>query len=176
MKLGKLYESYTTNNSIFLNLYQQELLTECNTLNETKSTIKKVLNEADKYAENNKLKYKYFQLAKEPLWVDVIVESQHFIYQGFDAYISVDLNNVIDDITPYVVVQNSNVSSMNDGQTIAITEAFITGLNDLQREIFLESLEKVENETVNKLKAVWSIEKERIDKWVKTTEINLKRD
>lgn len=174
MKLGKLYESYTTPDTGFLRLYQTETLRGCRTLNETKETIQKVFDEADKYATNNKLKYKYFQLANKPLWEEVKVTKQHFILKGFDAHICIDLSESLENIKPYVMVQNNNVDYLKDGQRIEIDEEFVKSLNHLQRDIFLESLKKVEDETVEKLQRVWSLEQQRIDKWVKTCKINLK--
>ncbi len=174
MKLGRLYESFTTPDTDFLRMYQTEDLMECKTLSETKNTIQKVFEAADKYAENNKLKYKYFQLANTPLWEEVEVEPQHFILKGFDAYIRINLSESLENIKPYVMVQNNNVDYLKDGQTIEINESFIKSLNPLQREIFLEALKKVEDEAVDKLQRVWKLEQQRIDKWVKTCKINLK--
>lgn len=173
MRLGKLYESFTTPDTDFLRLYQTETLTECKTLNETKKTIQKVFLEADNYANNNKLQYKYFELAKTPLWEELEINQQHFILKGFDAYINVDLTESIENIKPFVVVQNGNVGNLENGQRIEINEEFINSLIPLQKEIFLEALQKVEDETVNKLQKVWKIEQQRIDKWVKTCKIKI---
>lgn len=174
MKLGKLYESFTSPDTDFLRLYQQTTLMECKTLEDTKKTMKNVFVEADNYAANNKLQYKYFQLAKKPLWEELDVESQHFILKGFDAYINIDLTEELDNIKPFVVVQNDNVKDLSQGQRLEINEEFVKSLNELQREIFLEALGKVEAETVSKMQKVWKLEQQRIDKWVKTTKINLK--
>lgn len=174
MKLGKLYESFTSPDTDFLKLYQNEDLMECKTLCETKQTIQKVFDSANGYAKNNKLKYTYFQLAESPLWESLEVEPQHFILKGFDAYIKIDLTESLENIKPYVEVQNNNVGYLKDGQRIEINDEFIKSLNPLQREIFLESLKKVENETVVKMQKVWKLEQQRIDKWVKTCKIDLK--
>jgi hypothetical protein len=174
MKLGKLYESFTTPETDFLRLYQTEDLSGCKTLNETKDTIKNIFSEADNYANNNKLEYKYFQLAKKPLWEELEINQQHFILKGFDAYINIDLTESLNNITPFVVVQNGNVKDLENGQRIEINESFIRSLIPLQKEIFLEALTLIEDETMSKLKKVWKIEQQRIDKWVKTCKINLK--
>ncbi len=174
MKLGKLYESYTTPDTEFLRLYQSEDLSGCKTLVETKNTIHKIFESADRYAENNKLKYKYFQLANKPLWEEIEVEQQHFILKGFDAHITIDLTESLENIKPFVLVQNNNVDFLKEGQRVEIDESFIKSLNPLQREIFLEALAKVENDAVNKIQKVWKLEQQRIDKWVKTCKINLK--
>ena len=176
MRLGKLQESFTMPDTDFLRLYQTENLNNCETLNEVKETIQKVFTEADNYAVNNHLQYKYFQLAKKPLWEqhEIEITPQHFILKGFDAYVHIDLSESLEDIKPFVIVQNSNVSSLKYGQRIEINEEFIKSLNDLQRQIFLESLNKVENETVEKIKNIWIVEQKRIDKWIKTCKINLK--
>ena len=176
MRLGKLQKSFTTPDTDFLRLYQTEDLKKCKSLNEVKETIQHVFTEADNYAENNSLQYKYFQLAKKPLWEqhELEVTPQHFILGGFDAYIKIDLTESIENIKPFVIVQNSNVSSLKDGQRIEIDEKFIKSLNELQREIFVNSLMKVEQDTLKKLKGIWDLEQKRIDKWVKTCKIDLK--
>lgn len=173
MKLGKLYENFTTPDTDFLRLYQTEDLIGCKTLTETKKTIQKVLKEADVYAENNKLQYKYFQLAKKPLWEEFEINEQHFIFKGFDAYINVDLTESLDSIKPFVVVQNGNVDNLKSGKRIEINEQFIKDLVPLQKEIFLEALQKIENDTVATLQKVWKVEQQRIDKWVKTCKIKI---
>ena len=174
MKLGKLYESFIAPDTDFLRLYQTKDLSECKTLTDTKKTIQNIFEEADKYAINNKLKYKYFQLANKPLWEELEVDQQHFILKGFDAYISIDLTESLENIKPFVLVQNNNVDFLKEGQRVEIDESFIKSLNPLQREIFLESLAKVENEAVSKIQKVWKLEQQRIDKWVKTCKIDLK--
>lgn len=174
MKLGKLYESFSSPDTDFLRLYQTKDLSECKTLDETKKTIQNIFEQADKYAINNNLKYKYFQLADKPLWESVEVEQQHFILKGFDAFISIDLTESLENIKPFVLIQNNNVDFLKNGQRVEIDESFINSLNPLQRKIFLESLEKVENETVYKMQKVWKLEQQRIDKWVKTCKIDLK--
>ena len=176
MRLGKLQESFTNPDTTFLSMYQTEDLKGCNTLNEVKETIQSVFTEADIYAKNNKLAHTYFQLAGEPLWEqhEIEVEPQHFILKGFDAYITIDLTETLENMKPYVLVQNSNVSSLKDGQRVEITESFVKSLNELQREIFTKSLTKVETEAVKKLKNIWGLEQKRIDKWVKTCKIDLK--
>lgn len=174
MKLGKLYESFTTPDIDFIRQYQTEDLSGCKTLNETKETVQSVFDAADKYATDNNLQYTYFQLAKTPLWENMSITPQHFILKGFDAYINVDLTEALKDIKPFVVVQNKNVDDLKNGQRIEIDEAFIKSLIPLQKEIFLEALKVVENEAMEKMSKVWVIEKQRIDKWVKTCKINLK--
>jgi hypothetical protein len=173
MNLGNLYEKVQTHDSGFVSLLINENLYTVG-LNETKERIQKVIAEADKYAEDNDFQYKYLELAHEPLWTDVEVKPEHFIYQGFDAYITVDLKENIADIIPYVIVQNNNVSSLKDGQTIEITDEFKNGLNELQREIFEEALLMVETKTVRTLQKVWQYEKERLGKWINTSKIALK--
>ena len=173
MRLGQLNERLETHDSGFVSLLIHENLYTVG-LNETKERIQKVLTEADIYAEDNDFQYKYLELAQEPLWTDVEVTPEHFIYQGFDAYIAIDLKENIDDIKPYVIVQNNNVSTLKDGQTIEINDVFKNGLNDLQREIFEEALLKVETKTVRTLQKVWKYEKERLDKWITTSKIALK--
>ena len=79
MKLGKLYESFSSPDTDFLRLYQTKDLSECKTLDETKKTIQNIFDQADKYAINNNLKYKYFQLADKPLWESVEVEQQQHL-------------------------------------------------------------------------------------------------
>lgn len=174
MKLGKLYESFTNPDTDFLKLYQSNDLSACTTLLETKKMIQHVFEQADNYALNNKLKYKYFELAKKPLFEELEIQSVHFILKGFDAYIGVDLTESLDEIKPFVIVRNSCVDDLKNGQRIEITDDFVKSLNSLQREIFLESLAKVENDTVSQIKKVWKLEQQRIDKWVKTCKIDLK--
>ncbi len=173
MRLGKLYESYTTPDTDFIRLYQQTDLNECLSLNMTKDKINNVFLEADKFAVNNKLKYKYFQLAGTPLWEELDIEKQYFIYKGFDAWITINMTEKCENIKPYVIVQNNNVSKLQEGQRIEIDETFIKSLNPLQLEIFEESLRRLETEATNKMKKVWILEQQRLDKWVKTTKINL---
>lgn len=174
MRLGLLNEKLQTHDASFVQRLITENLDEVDTIKEIKDRLKEIMSESNTYAEDNNFKYKYLELAQEPLWVDVMVESEHFIYQGFDAYVSIDLKENIDDITPYVVIQNNNVSSLKDGQTIEINEEFKSSLNDLQREIFEEALSKVETKTVKTLKKVWQFEKQRMDKWIKTCAVELK--
>lgn len=174
MKLGKLYESFTTPDTDFIRLYQTQDLSECNTLNEIKEKIKIIFNEAEVYAKNNNLKYTYFQLAKAPLFEELEIKEQYFILKGFDAYINIDLAESLENIIPFVVVQNSNIQNLKNGQRLEITEDFINSLVPLQKDIFLEALQKIEDETVSKLKKVWKLEQQRIDKWVKTCKIDLK--
>lgn len=173
MRLGKLYESYSTPDTDFIKLYQQTDLTECQTLLETKSILNHIFLEADSFAINNKLEFKYFQLAKYPLWESLNIEKQHFIYKGFDAWIEIDMTEKIENIKPYIIVQNNNVSNLQEGQRIEIDDEFIKSLNKLQLEIFEESLKKIETETNEKMKKVWILEQQRLDKWLKTTKINL---
>jgi hypothetical protein len=71
-------------------------------------------------------------------------------------------------------LQNDNVDQLSKEQRINIDEGFINSLNELQRAIFSEALERIEKQTVDKLQKVWSLEKQRIDKWVKTSKIKLK--
>lgn len=174
MKLGKLHESFTSENNTFLNLYQQVDLMECMTLDEIKSSIKEVLQEADNYAESNNLKFKYFDLAKSPLWEGLEVKERHFILKGFDAYIKIDLVESLDDIKPYVIVINTESNDKTSGQIFEINDEFVNSLNKLQREIFLEQMQKLEDETVQVLKEVWNIERKRIRKWITTSKVDLK--
>lgn len=173
MRLGKLYESCDNISSNFFNLYQTETLSEATSINDVKSKISNIITEADKYAKLNNLKYKYMDLAKTPLWSDVMVEAEMFIYQGFEAFITIDLNESLENITPFVIVKNNNVVGLMEGQRIEITESFVNGLNKLQREIFENSLALVEARTVKTFQSVWTYEKARIDKWLKTSEIDL---
>lgn len=171
MKLGKLYDTYNTPDNDFLKLYQQTTLIECTSLIEIKQKIGKIFLEADNYAINNKMKYKYFQLANKPLWEELSIDKQYFIYKGFDAWIDIDMQSK--NILPHVIVKNNNVSNLQEGQILDIDDTFLKSLNELQRKLFLESLSKLENEVVDKIKKVWSLEQQRIDKWVKTTKIDL---
>lgn len=173
MRLGKLYESYSTPDTDFIRLYQQTDLKECYTLTETKNTLNNIFLEADSYAVNNKLEFKYFQLAKYPLWESLNIEKQYFIYKGFDAWINIDMTEKIENIKPYIIVQNNNVSNLQEGQRIEINDDFMKSLNKLQLEIFEEALNKLETETIEKMKKVWILEQQRLDKWLKTTKINL---
>lgn len=173
MRLGKLYESYSTPDTDFIRLYQQTDLTECYTLTETKNILNNIFLEADSYAVNNKLEFKYFQLAKYPLWESLNIEKRYFIYKGFDAWINIDMTEKIENIKPYIIVQNNNVSNLQEGQRIEINDDFIKSLNKLQLEIFEEALNKLETETIEKMKKVWILEQQRLDKWLKTTKINL---
>jgi len=175
MRLGQLYDKFTIPDNEFIRLYQTQNLGECKTLNEVKETIKTVFKEADKYAVNNNLKYKYMQLAKNPLWNELEINEQHFILKGFDAYINIDLTEELENIKPFVVVKNGNVKDLKNGQRIEINETFIDSLVPLQKDIFLEALQKIENETMCKLKKVWKIEQQRMDKWVQTCKIDLKK-
>lgn len=173
MNLGNLYDHVTTSDNYFLGLYQQEDLLGCKTLDEAQKVIGKIFYEADVYAQTNNIEYTYFQLAKKPLWEQLEVKEQHFILKGFDAYINIDLTEHLQNIKPFVVVQNGNVNDLVNGQRIEITEQFINDLLPLHREIFLEALHVVEKETVQKLQQVWKMEQKRIDKWVNTSRIKL---
>lgn len=174
MRMGKLYEKLETHNSGFVAGLINETLEDVNTMDDVKSRLKNILAEADNYAADNDFKYRYLQMAGEPLWVDVAVEPEHFIYQGFDAYINIDLKEDIDQIKPYILIQNNNVSCLENGQRIEIDDTFKNGLNDLQREIFEEALSLVEAKTTRTLQSVWKYEKRRLDKWIKESEIQLK--
>ena len=175
MRLGNLKEKLeTTDNSTFLKMYQTETLTECNTVSSFMEKAQRIFTEADNYAETNDLKYKYLQLAQKPLWNDFTVEPEGFIYQGFEANVGVDLSESIDNIKLFVTIQNNNVGDLKEGQRIEINSDFIDGLNDLQKEIFLEAKATVEKRATDILKKVWIYEKERIDRWVKTCNIELK--
>ena len=168
MKLGKLQESLRHSNSAFLSLYQQQDLSLCETLDETKETIRMVFEAADDYARSNSLKHKYFELAKKPLWESLEIDSRHFILQGFDAHIAISLSESLDSMVPYIVVAKNNIEKYE------ITDEFIESLNPLQRGIFLKELQELETETVSLLQKVWKIEQQRIDKWVKTSKVHLK--
>jgi|LakMenEpi03Aug12_release.lakeMendotaPanAssembly.Ray.scaffolds.fasta_scaffold156031_2 hypothetical protein len=173
MKLGKLSESFTNPDTFFLKLYQTEDLSNCTTLNETKETISTIFAAADTYAVNNKFKHKYFDLAHTPLWENLEIEKHHFILKGFDAFIAIDLTENLHDIRPFVLVQHNNVEDLEYGHRIEITEEFINSMVVFQKELFLEALHRFESETVETLKAVWKVEQQRIDKWVKTCKIDL---
>jgi hypothetical protein len=174
MRLGQLSEKLQKHDSSFVKRLITENLDDVDTIKEIRDRLKEIMSEADNYATDNDFKYKYIQIAQKPLWSDLSVKPEHFIYQGFDAHVAMDLTENIDEIKPYVVVQNSNVSSLKDGQRLEINEDFRKSLNDFQREIFEESLAVVEQRGVNALKKVWQFEKERIDKWVTTCEVKLK--
>ena len=175
MNLGKLQDRLeTTNNSEFLNMYQLETLDGFNTVDNTVERLKEIFEAADNYAKDNDLKYKYFQLAKKPLWTEFTVESESFIYQGFDAQVSIDLSENLDNLKLFVVVQNNNVKSLQEGQRIEINSDFVDGLNVLQRNIFEEASLEVQKRATDTFRKVWLHEKERMDKWVKTCSIQLK--
>lgn len=174
MRLGQLSDKLETHNSTFVSKLIKENLDDVNTLKEIRDRLKEIMSESDIYAEDNSFKYKYIQMAQEPLWTGINIEPAHFIYQGFDAYVSIDLTENLDTIVPYVVIHNNNVIDLKDGQRIEITPEFKDGLNPLQKEIFEEALGLVENRTVKTLKKVWSFEKDRMNKWVRTCEIKLK--
>ena len=175
MNLGNLQEKLqTTDNSNFLKMYQLETLEECNTVDSLMKRVQEIFTEADNYASTNDVKYKYLQLAQEPLWSEFTVESEGFIYQGFEANVEVDLSESVENIKLFVTIQNNNVSDLKEGQRIEIDSTFVDGLNDLQKEIFLEAKAEVEARATDTLKKVWIYEKERMDKWVKTCNIQLK--
>jgi len=113
-------------------------------------------------------------MAKNYLWEGLTVEPESFIYQGFEAQVQIDLSEKLEDIRLFVTVQNNNVATLKEGQRIEITDDFIEGLNNLQRAIFLEALEKVQQRAIKVFRKVWIYEQERIDKWIKTTPINIK--
>ena len=173
MNLRKLYEQYETNNDGFLSMYQQETL-EGLSFDEIKEKVSEIFTEADKYAETNNLEYKYFQLATKPLWTELVVESSPFIYQGFDAKVVIDMDQKLDELAPIVAIQNNNVSALETEQTIKIDEAFITGLNDYQKAIFEQALTEVNERIVEQFKQIWTVEQQRIDKWIKTCKITIK--
>lgn len=173
MNLRKLYEQYETNNDGFLSMYQQETL-EGLSFDEIKEKVSEIFTEADKYAETNNLEYKYFQLATKPLWTELVVESSPFIYQGFDAKVVIDMDQKLDELAPIVAIQNNNVSALESEQTIKIDEAFITGLNDYQKAIFEQALTEVNERIVEQFKQIWTVEQQRIDKWIKTCKITIK--
>ena len=163
-----------SHNNSFVKKLNNENLDDVDTIKEIRDRLKEIMLESDNYAEDNNFKYRYIQMAQEPLWVGISVKPEHFIYKGFDAYVTMDLTENIDGINPYVVVQNSNVSDLKDGQRLEINDDFIKSLNDFQRDIFKESLAIVEQRGVNVLKKVWKFEKERMNKWIQTCEIKLK--
>lgn len=173
MRFGKLNETLQTHNSSFVKKLINENLDEVDTIKEIKDRLKELMNEADNYAKENHLKHKYLELAQEPLWVNVKVEPEHFIFKGFDAYVAMDLTENIDNIKPYVIIHNNNVKTLENGQVIAIADEFISDLNDFQRTIFEEALSVVENRSVETLKKVWNYEKERINKWIRISEISI---
>jgi len=174
MNLRKLQDKLVTNNSGFLSKYQNTNLNECKTVDEAINNVKNILKEADEYAKINKLEYKYLQMAKNLLWEDIKVKPEPFIYQGFDAQVEVDLSENIDDIKLFVTVQNNNVSALKEGQRIEITDEFVNGMNDLQKSIFEEAYQLVQQRTLKTINSVWKYEQARIDKWVKTCGIKLK--
>lgn len=173
MNLRKLYEQYETNNDGFLSMYQQETL-EGLSFDEIKEKVSEIFTEADNYAETNNLEYKYFQLAKKPLWNELVVESSPFIYQGFDARVIIDMDQKLDDLLPVVAIQNNNVGALETEQQIIIDEAFVNGLNDYQKEIFDKALSEVNTRIVEQFKQIWTVEQQRIDKWIKTCKITIK--
>jgi len=173
LNLQKLYEKLETNNDGFLSMYQQETLDGL-TFGEIKEKMSKIFTEADNYAETNDLEYKYFQLAKKPLWNDLVVESSPFIYQGFDARVIIDMDQKLDDLNPVVTIQNNNVGALNEEQQITIDDTFVVGLNDLQKGIFEQALAEVNERVVEQFKQIWTVEKQRIDKWIKTCKITIK--
>ena len=130
MKLGALYESYTTPHTEFLRLYQQSNLMECETLDETKQKVKQIFLEADNYANENKLEYRYFDLAKTPLWHEIEIEPEHFILKGFDAYINVDLKESIEEKTSlngfsigdWCYVTDKESSNLENGKVYKINQ------------------------------------------------------
>ncbi len=175
MNLGNLKDKLeTTNNSTFLKMYQNETLEECKNIESTVERLQEIFTEADNYAEDNDLKYKYFQLAQTPLWNEIVVESESFIYQGFEARVEIDLSENLEDIKLFVTVQNNNVSDLKEGQRFEIDSNFLESMNDLQREIFEESVVEVQRRAIKTFRKVWLYEKERMDKWVKTCSIQLK--
>lgn len=167
MKLGKLYENFTTPNSGFLNLFRNQDLSLCETLEEVKETMQQVFEAADDYAEANHLSHKYFDLAKRPLLESIEIESRHFIIKGFDARIAINLSESIENIKPYVVIAN------NDIEKFDINQEFVESLIPLHRELFLKELSLLEQETVDSIKKVWKLEQQRIDKWLKHCKVVL---
>jgi len=173
LNLRKLYEQYETNNDGFLSMYQQETL-EGLSFDEIKDKVSEIFTEADKYAETNNLEYKYFQLAKKPLWNELVVESSPFIYQGFEARVMIDMDKNLDELTPVVTIQNNNVGALEADQFIVINEEFISGLKTYQSEIFEKALQEVNERVIIQFKEVWIVEQQRLDKWIKTCKITLK--
>lgn len=173
MNLRKLYEQYETNNEEFLEMYQQETLDGLS-FTEIKETVSEIFTQADKYAEANNLEYKYFQLAKKPLWNALVIESSQFIYQGFEARVMIDMDQKLDDLVPVVTIQNNNVGALETEQHVTIDEKFLSGLKSYQSEIFEKALEEVNERVVDNFKQVWKVEQQRIDKWIRTCNITLK--
>jgi len=174
MKLGKLYENFNASHSEFLNMYRNNDLMNCKTLKDIKENLKAIFEEADNYAKAKNLKFKYFDLAKKPLWEGLDIDSRYFILKGFDAYIKIDLNESLDDIVPYVFVLNENTNHLKAGQVFEINEELVESLVPYQKQLFLEELKKLEDETVSTLQKVWDMERKRIDKWVDTCKVDLK--
>jgi len=173
LNLRKLYEQYETNNDKFLSMYQQETL-EGLSFDEIKDKVSEIFTEADKYAETNNLKYKYSQLAKKPLWNDLVIESSPFIYQGFEARVMIDMDKNLDELSPVVAIQNNNVGALEADQFIEINEQFLSGLKTYQSEIFEKALQEVNERVITQFKQVWIVEQQRLDRWIKTCKITLK--
>ena len=173
MNLKKLYESYETNNDVFLSMYQQETL-EGLSFEEMKERVNEIFIEADKYAETNNLEYKYFQLAKKPLWTELVVESSPFIYQGFDAKVIIDMDVELSELSPKVSIQNNNVGALKEDQFIKIDNEFTENLKEYQVDIFKVALNEVNSRIEEQFKEIWTVEKQRIDKWIKTCKITIK--
>lgn len=174
MNLRKLQERIETSQDTFLKEYQTISMNEEKNVQSIAQKFINLLENANRFANNNDLDYKYLEVAKAPLWSDFEVEPESFIYQGFDAKVVVDLSENLNNLKPFVIVQNNNVKDLKEGQRFEINDDFIKTMNPLQQEIFKEALEAVENRATTIMKKVWKVEQQRLDKWVKTSKIVLK--
>ena len=176
MKFGELNECFSSENSEFIRLYQTVDVDGCESIKEFKEIMEYVFECADNYAENNKLKYKYFDLAKAPLWTDLEINARNFILKGYDANIVVDLKESFFDITPFIMIENIGYGVSECEQRINIDDDLVGSMIPYQKELFLEEVSIMEKEILEKLKKVWLLEKQRIDKWVKTCKIDLSKN
>jgi len=167
MKFGSLQESLDTYDTGFLREFRSEDLSEAKSVKEIKNISNQIFESANEFAEVNKID-KYFDLAQKPLWESIEVEPEEFIFKGFNAKLCYDMEK----LEPYVVVQNNNISNLKEGQIFTVSEV-VNDLNELQQQIFNEALDTIEERAVDKLKKVWNVEKERIEKWIKFTEVKI---
>lgn len=171
MNLGDLkYTLNETKTDFHGTLFNSEISVDDN-FETIKNKINSVFTSAANYYLAESLDKSYFELAKKPLWVDYEIEPEKIIYRGFEALVKVDLNENISLLRPYVYIENSHVTDLKDGSVLEINDDFRKTMNSLQLEILDEAIEKLESRTADFFSKIWTIEKQRINKWIKVSKI-----
>jgi len=163
MQLHKLKESMEFMENENLKRIYNATISDCESPQEIKERLDSIFKDLDNFSERMGIKpYSYY--AQNKLWDKLKVEPEYFIYKGFDAKIHMDLKT----FKPYLTL---NYEGNKFNEKYEIDYELRSELNEVQNKILDEVLEKLNEKTMDLMKRVWPLEKERILKWIKISNI-----